>query len=287
MIKIKHLISLVSFSFLIITFVGYIKPQAFIAYAQTSAALIFNESSINIKPKEKYSIPIQLNIKDQKVAAVDIVLKYNPNVINISNGVSSGAFDNTAIQKIDNDQGIATFHLLNNQGNYVTKSQDILYISVYGSTTGTTDIEISKIENDTFIEQLAEDQNNDDQNTNDKVEPSSHIILNTGEDILNKVSSVRVNVRVENNADSSEIVGIQEAEDGLGIMPIQEETNNRVLGASDDKSKTLTDYASDLAKILIDKPIYMAAGIGGAILLVVVFKIYFAYKKSLDDTIDG
>ena len=250
---------------LTVSTIGYIKSDFLIkAYARSNASLLFTETNVLIEPAEKYSIPVKLDTKSQDVVGIDVVVTYDPKIIKILGSGSLEAFDNPVISDIDNENGIAKFHLINNENHYINANKNVLAITVIGNLTGNTNLNIKMKQNET---------------TKGTV---SHVTLNDKSDALGTTNSLLIKVRfAETNTNKQIAYGITKQTDYDGIKPANPSLSpEKVLGASTQK-QTFMQKALDTIKT----PVAIAISISSFILAIVGIKIYKAYKRTLDDNI--
>jgi len=271
----KHPKIFVSIILLALASIVYSKLDLITVYARNNAVLSFGERNITIEPGEKYSIPIKLNTMAQNAIGVDVVINYNQNVVKILGVASLKAFDNPVISNIDNENGITTFHLINNEGNYTNVSnKDIFVITILGEKTGDTRLSIKTNAKD------GEKKIEGEEKAEDTL--VSHITLDNKSDGLGRVNNALVKVRLNNLSNQQESTyGIaKESEQTSGIEPIP---NSKVLGATDSKAdNSFIKKTLDVMKT----PFAIGVSVFALIFTVFAIKIYRSYKSSLDEVME-
>ena len=148
-----------------------------------AASLEFVDTNITLGKNEQKNLGLKVDPANAKVIGVDIVIKYDPNYINILDALDLGVFSQRTGRLIDNTKGVARLSFSNTYGNYLTTPALFTQIVVVGKS------ETSKVS-----------LNFDYQGVSTK---DSNVVIDGGLDLLTSVNSLSIEVRGDSGNGSS------------------------------------------------------------------------------------
>lgn len=95
---------------------------------------------LNLPLNQALPVTLNLNPQGERVIGTDVILKFDPARLEITDVKNAGAFSTTPKVIIDNQEGVVKFSLTNGYGTYLTQAAAIAYLGVKGLLPGPTSI---------------------------------------------------------------------------------------------------------------------------------------------------
>jgi len=100
-----------------------------------TGSLYFDPVNLSLNQNEEKTVDVYVNAGGGELVGVDMILKYDPSLLSISDVSDGGAFSSSLKKTIDNSNGVAKVAFSNSYGNYTTGLRLLAKVAVKAKST--------------------------------------------------------------------------------------------------------------------------------------------------------
>jgi hypothetical protein len=105
-----------------------------------AASLSFDVNHANLPMGQTYQVGLKLDPEGEPVIGTDVILKFDPKKLELTEVLNAGAFSTTQTVMIDNQAGLVKFSLTHGYGVYLTEVKTVAKLGIKGLATGPTNL---------------------------------------------------------------------------------------------------------------------------------------------------